>query len=161
MRALLTTKKSVRRPRRSRTNSACRSQAYQLLRATLQESKPWPMGSQIGFLPGLGSSQESSRKKAGCPAWIRTTIDGVRVRSLTIRRRGIISPQKSADFRLRANRAARLSHRTGPFVVRSALVKDFRGLKWTPSRWLRSMPPVFPNESRRLTGVKGWPSSRI
>jgi hypothetical protein len=24
----------------------------------------------------------------GCPAWIRTTIDGVRVRSLTIRRRG-------------------------------------------------------------------------
>ena len=25
---------------------------------------------------------------AGCPAWIRTTIDGVRVRSLTIRRRG-------------------------------------------------------------------------
>src|SRR5690606_12404202 len=26
--------------------------------------------------------------KGGCPAWIRTTIDGVRVRSLTIRRRG-------------------------------------------------------------------------
>ena len=28
------------------------------------------------------------KRKAGCPAWIRTTIDGVRVRSLTIRRRG-------------------------------------------------------------------------
>lgn len=27
-------------------------------------------------------------EKAGCPTWIRTTIDGVRVRSLTIRRSG-------------------------------------------------------------------------
>ena len=36
----------------------------------------------VGHL-GLGSGTES-----GCPARIRTSIDGVRVRSLTIRRRG-------------------------------------------------------------------------
>src|SRR3546814_10655316 len=29
-----------------------------------------------------------TRREDGCPAWIRTTIDGVRVRSLAVRRRG-------------------------------------------------------------------------
>ena len=43
----------------------------------------------------LGAQRQNSRylstcceNRHGCPAWIRTTIDGVRVRSLTIRRRG-------------------------------------------------------------------------
>src|SRR3546814_15806356 len=32
---------------------------------------------------------QGGKKSAGCPARIRTSIDGVRVRSLTFRRRGI------------------------------------------------------------------------
>src|SRR5437868_14294878 len=34
----------------------------------------------------------ASRTEGGCPARIRTSIDGVRVRSLTIRRRGSLGP---------------------------------------------------------------------
>ncbi len=37
-------------------------------------------------LPGV--NQLNEQEKSGCPARIRTSIDGVRVRSLTIRRRG-------------------------------------------------------------------------
>ena len=66
--------------------------------------------------PGRGGHALSLAQKSGCPARIRTSIDGVRVRSLTIRGRG--NEGRASRWTLRARQAGQSAMLAPPALLR-------------------------------------------